>query len=71
MSGWFDSAMSPKVFMYNLIKRRKMKEFCNPFEMLQSIKRTTLPICLGLGLGRWSKRTSLMRSTLSTRTRMV
>ena len=37
MSGWFDSAMSPKVFMYNLIKRRKMKEFCNPFEMLQSI----------------------------------
>lgn len=25
------------VFMYNLIKRRKMKEFCNPFEMLQSI----------------------------------
>jgi hypothetical protein len=23
--------------MYNLIKRRKMKEFCNPFEMLQSI----------------------------------
>ena len=37
MSGWFDPAMSPKVFMYNLIKRRKMKEFCNPFEMLQSI----------------------------------
>ena len=25
------------VFLYNLIKRRKMKEFCNPFEMLQSI----------------------------------
>lgn len=37
MSGWFDSAMSPMFFMYNLIKRRKMKEFCNPFEMLQSI----------------------------------
>ena len=37
MSGWFDSAMSPMFFMYNRIKRRKMKEFCNPFEMLQSI----------------------------------
>lgn len=39
MSGWFDSAMSPKVFLcLTYIKRRKMmKEFCNPFEMLQSI----------------------------------
>ena len=38
MSGWFDSAMSPMFLCLTYIKRRKMmKEFCNPFEMLQSI----------------------------------